>query len=84
MLTIYIPTLQEKVNCFMLCVYSSTRSMLFISVLLKKTRCVNQIEDVCKIIEKNIKQTIQNTLNSLEKDTDTIVAKINSTLRKDK
>ena len=61
MLTIFIPTLQEK-----------------------KTRTVNQIEDVCKIIEKTIKQTIQNTLNSLEKDSDTIINKINMNLKKDK
>lgn len=60
MLTIYIPTLQEK-----------------------KTRCVNQIEDVCKNIEKTIKQTIQNTLNSLEKDADAIVNNLNSKLKKD-
>jgi len=60
MLTIYIPTLQEK-----------------------KTRCANQIDDVCKQIEKTIKQTIQNTLNSLEKDTDTIVDVINQKIKKD-
>ena len=61
MLTIFVPTLQEK-----------------------KTRCVNQIEDVCKIVEKTIKQTIQNTLNSLEKDSDVIIQKINQKIRKDK
>lgn len=61
MLTIFIPTLQEK-----------------------KTRCVNQIDDVCKQIEKTIKQTIQNTLNSLEKDTDAIINKMNDKIRKDK
>lgn len=61
MLTIYIPTLQEK-----------------------KTRCVNQIEDVCKIVERTIKQTIQNTLNSLEKDTDRVVQVINDKIKKDK
>lgn len=60
MLTIYIPTLQEK-----------------------KTRCVNQIEDVCKIVERTIKQTIQNTLNSLEKDTDRVVQVINDKIKKD-
>ncbi len=49
----------------------------------KKTRCVNQIEDVCKEIEKTIKQTIQNTLNSLEKDTDEIIENINQKLKKD-
>lgn len=60
MLTIFIPTLQEK-----------------------KTRCANQIDDVCKEIEKTIKQTIQNTLNSLEKDSDRIVNVINHKLKKD-
>ncbi|CAF0712608.1 unnamed protein product [Brachionus calyciflorus] len=60
MLTIFIPTLQEK-----------------------KTRCVNQIEDVCKQIEKTIKQTIQNTLNSLEKDTDVVIQQINEKIKKD-
>jgi ribosome biogenesis GTPase A len=60
MLTIFIPTLQEK-----------------------KTRCANQIDDVCKIVEKTIKQTIQNTLNSLEKDTDKIVDVINAKIKKD-
>ncbi len=50
---------------------------------LQKTRCVNQIEEVCKNIEKTIKQTIQNTLNSLEKDSDVIVNTINSKLKKD-
>jgi hypothetical protein len=34
----------------------------------KQVRCVSQIEEVCK----DIKKTIQNTLNSLEKDCDTI------------
>lgn len=38
----------------------------------KPSRCVNQIEEVCRDIEKTINQTIQNTLNSLEKDCDRI------------
>lgn len=50
----------------------------------KKTRCVNQIEDVCKEVEKTIKQTIQNTLNSLEKDTELLINKIDAKLKKDK
>lgn len=61
MLTIFIPTLQEK-----------------------KTRCANQIDDACKIVEKTIKQTIQNTLNSLEKDVDNIVSVIDGKIKKDK
>ncbi|EDO36122.1 predicted protein [Nematostella vectensis] len=38
------------------------------TMLDKPSRCANQIEDVCKEIEKTINQTIQNTLNTLEKD----------------
>jgi GTPase SAR1 family protein len=38
----------------------------------KPNRCVNQIEEVCKDIEKTINQTIQNTLNTLEKDCERI------------
>merc|ERR1712115_285597 len=30
----------------------------------RTVRCVNQIDEVCKDIEKTIQQTIQNTLNS--------------------
>jgi hypothetical protein len=45
---------------------------------------VNQIDEVCKQVEKTIKQTIQNTLNSLEKDSDAAICQINSKLKKDK
>uniref|UniRef100_A0A7N8WKX8 Si:ch211-11k18.4 n=1 Tax=Mastacembelus armatus TaxID=205130 RepID=A0A7N8WKX8_9TELE len=38
----------------------------------KPSRCVNQIEEVCRSIEKTINQTVQNTLNSLEKDCELI------------
>ncbi|XP_077508885.1 uncharacterized protein LOC144120415 isoform X2 [Amblyomma americanum] len=34
----------------------------------KAVRCINQIEEVCKEIEKTINQTVQNALNSLERD----------------
>ncbi|XP_044303897.1 uncharacterized protein LOC123032231 isoform X2 [Varanus komodoensis] len=34
----------------------------------KPSRCVNQIEEICRTIEKTISQTIQHTLNSLERD----------------
>ena len=37
-----------------------------------------------KQIEKTIKQTIQNTLNSLEKDSDLVISHINNKLKKDK
>ena len=41
-------------------------------------RCVNQIEEVCKEIEKTINQTIQNTLNTLERDCDNIAARVDT------
>ncbi|KAM3821601.1 EH domain-containing protein 3-like isoform 2-T2 [Vipera latastei] len=34
----------------------------------KPSRCVNQIEEVCRTIEKTISQTVQHTLNALERD----------------
>uniref|UniRef100_A0A8D0BAS3 Dynamin N-terminal domain-containing protein n=1 Tax=Salvator merianae TaxID=96440 RepID=A0A8D0BAS3_SALMN len=34
----------------------------------KPSRCINQIEDVCRTIEKTISQTVQHTLNALERD----------------
>ena len=42
------------------------------SELIRKTQCVNQIDAVCSQIEKAINSTIQNTLNSLEKDCDQV------------
>lgn len=48
-----------------------------------KSRCVNQIEDVCKDIEKTINQTIQNTLNTLEKDCHSIADLIGDKLQED-
>jgi len=49
----------------------------------KQVRCVNQIEEVCKDIEKTINQTIQNTLNCLEKDCDTIGDMVDKAIAKD-
>lgn len=49
----------------------------------KPVRCVNQIEDVCKDIEKTINQTIQNTLNSLEKDCDRIGELVDEAILRD-
>ena len=49
----------------------------------KQVRCVNQIEEVCKDIEKTINQTIQNTLNSLEKDCDTIGEMVDQAIARD-
>merc|ERR1719411_128569 len=49
----------------------------------KQVRCVNQIEEVCKDVEKTINQTIQNTLNSLEKDCDSIETLVDEAINKD-
>ncbi|XP_060560458.1 uncharacterized protein LOC132720355 isoform X1 [Ruditapes philippinarum] len=46
-------------------------------------RCTNQIEEVCKEIEKTINQTIQNTLNSLERDCDQIAHAVEDKLATD-
>jgi len=50
----------------------------------KSTRCVNQIEDVCKDIEKTINLTIQNTLDQLEKDCDIIVDQVEKKIDRDR
>uniref|UniRef100_A0A673JM81 Sarcalumenin-like n=1 Tax=Sinocyclocheilus rhinocerous TaxID=307959 RepID=A0A673JM81_9TELE len=50
----------------------------------KPSRCVNQIEEVCRTIEKTINQTVQNTLNSLEKDCKLITEAITETLHNDR
>ncbi|XP_062590827.1 uncharacterized protein LOC134252378 [Saccostrea cucullata] len=47
----------------------------------KNSTCVNQIEDVCQDIEKTINQTIQNTLNSLERDCDQIAELVETKLK---
>ncbi|KAK3085120.1 hypothetical protein FSP39_024715 [Pinctada imbricata] len=49
----------------------------------KASRCANQIEEVCKDIEKTINQTIQTTLNSLERDCDQIAVLVEDKLKKD-
>lgn len=48
------------------------------------SRCVNQIEEVCRTVEKTINQTVQNTLNSLEKDCEIISEAIADTLINDR
>ncbi|MCI4384892.1 hypothetical protein PGIGA_G00044070 [Pangasianodon gigas] len=50
----------------------------------KPSRCVNQIEEVCRTIEKTINQTVQNTLNTLEKDCELICKAITDTLNNDR
>jgi hypothetical protein len=50
---------------------------------LKPTRCVNQIDDVCRDVEKTINQTIQTTLNQLEKDCNEIGSLVDSSVEVD-
>lgn len=50
----------------------------------KPSRCVNQIDEVCRTIEKTINQTVQNTLNSMEKDCNHITEAITETLDNDR
>uniref|UniRef100_A0A3Q3X347 Dynamin N-terminal domain-containing protein n=1 Tax=Mola mola TaxID=94237 RepID=A0A3Q3X347_MOLML len=50
----------------------------------KPSRCVNQVEEVCRTIEKTINQTVQNTLNSLEKDCELINDAVTDTLINDR
>ena len=57
---------------------------LCVCFCLQPSRCVNQIEDVCKDIEKTINQTIQNTLNSLEKDCEKIAKLVDQKLELDR
>ena len=49
-----------------------------------QNRCVNQIEEVCKDVEKTIKHTVQNTLNTLEKDCEHIAKLIDDKLEDDR
>jgi len=49
----------------------------------KGSRCANQIEEVCKEVERTINQTIQNTLNSLERDCDNISQLVDEKLTAD-
>ncbi|XP_067684909.1 uncharacterized protein [Haliotis asinina] len=49
----------------------------------KTSRCANQIEEVCKEVEKTINQTIQNTLNALERDCDHIAQIVEEKLQDD-
>ena len=46
-------------------------------------RCVNQIDEVCRDVEKTINQTIQNTLNALERDCDEIGTKVDLAIEND-
>ncbi|XP_037566857.1 uncharacterized protein LOC119446494 isoform X1 [Dermacentor silvarum] len=46
-------------------------------------RCVNQIEEVCKEIEKTINQTVQNALNSLEHDCEQLCNEVSLRISQD-
>lgn len=52
--------------------------------MLQQTQCVNQIEGVCQGIERTINQTIQNTLNILERDCETLTVLIEKHLERDR
>ncbi|XP_046840970.1 EH domain-containing protein 1-like [Xenia sp. Carnegie-2017] len=54
------------------------------SLIDKPARCANQIEEVCKQIEKTINQAIQSTLNTLEKDCQNISSLIDGKLKEDR
>ena len=62
-------------------VHSNCLLAFFYNVVsLQPARCANQIEEVCKEIEKTINQTIQNTLNTLEKDCEKIADMVDKKL----
>ncbi|XP_061086433.1 uncharacterized protein LOC133121244 [Conger conger] len=50
----------------------------------KPSCCVNQIEEVCKTLEKTINQTVQMSLNSLENDCEVIICAITDKLNTDR
>uniref|UniRef100_S4RU38 Si:ch211-11k18.4 n=1 Tax=Petromyzon marinus TaxID=7757 RepID=S4RU38_PETMA len=49
----------------------------------RASRCVNQMEDVCRTIEKTIDQMVQTTLNTLERDCDVIALHVTQKLADD-
>ncbi|XP_075955490.1 uncharacterized protein LOC142957499 [Anarhichas minor] len=50
----------------------------------RPSRCVNQIDGVCRTIEKTINQAVQKTLDQLEKDCDLMCSTISSRLEQDR
>jgi GTPase SAR1 family protein len=54
------------------------------SLIDRPARCENQIESVCKEIDKTINQTIQNTLNKFEQDCDNVSVQIEKVLEEDR
>lgn len=87
--TIYIPNPNKVRDLLSYCPFSPHRPVpRFLQssnfVCLQPSRCVNQIEEVCRTVEKTINQTVQNTLNSLEKDCELISEAITETLANDR
>lgn len=64
--------------------YAKVASYPFDQFCPQPSRCVNQIEEVCRTIEKTINQTVQNTLNTLEKDCELICEAVTETLISDR
>ena len=94
--TIFIPNPNKVIKTLLVCIsqqllccyikqISNTKAYIFMLDYLsfQPVRCVNQIEEVCKDIEKTIEQTIQNTLNHLEKDCDEIGQKVDEAIATD-
>ena len=54
------------------------------SLIDRPARCENQIETVCKEIDKTINQTIQNTLNKFEQDCKNVSERIEKVLSDDR
>ncbi|KAL5477448.1 hypothetical protein EMCRGX_G024247 [Ephydatia muelleri] len=54
------------------------------SLTAKAPRCENELEELCREVEKAITQNIQNTLNTLEKDAVTIATQIDAALESDR
>ncbi|XP_065893273.1 uncharacterized protein [Dysidea avara] len=50
----------------------------------KQPRCENQIDELCQEVEKTINQAVQTTLNTLEKDCNTITQEIDRRLDQDR
>lgn len=87
--TIYVPNPNKVRDLLSYCSFSLHRSVPQILqssdfVCPQPSRCVNQIEEVCRTVEKTINQTVQNTLNSLEKDCELIGDAITETLANDR
>lgn len=74
--TIFIPSLTEKV-------WDSTNALYCIVIYLQTT-CDNHIDEVCETITKTIDRNIQNTLNTLEKDAETISSLFHDKLNSDR